>query len=294
MYPSYYALRRLNPYRGLVMVVDVGNASAHSSDGLAWHLRADDGYGWVRPSGVWVAGEGLTLGHAADQADLIAALETQPAMPFPLADSVELWLINKETGLPLALLAADRAATHAPGPINPEWFPFVEKYTGFVSPTLAARAEGNPYGRAQHNEFVAQVVNQAARPNASAQWFFRNEQGGGVGLEGHRMEPGWMGRQLGVEAFPELIVSEKWNNRLEQSVISDYHAWLAPLLLVLPSLSDETRERLEAATVFRPQWLLRTHRLLPKVLNHDRLNAALVAAKLEAAVAEGESNFFAV
>lgn len=293
MYPNYYALRRLNPYRGLIMVADVGNASAHSSDGMTWHLRADDGYGWVRPSGVWVEGEGLTLGHAADQADLLAALETRPALPFPLADNVELWLINKETGLPLALLAADRASIHVPGQIKPEWLPFTPSYTGFVSPTLAARGEDNPFGAPEHKEFLTRIVNQAARPHASAQWFFRNAAGEGVGLEGHRMEPGWLGRRLVREAFPELPVSEKWNNRLEQSVISDYHAWLAPLLLALPSLSDETRERLEAATVFRPQWLLRTHRLLPKVLNPDRLNAALVAAKLEAAVAEGESDFFA-
>lgn len=293
MYPRYYALRRLNPYRGVIMVVAVGESLAHSYDGLTWHLRADDGYGWVRPSGVWVEGQGLTLGHAADQADLLAALEMRPALPFPLADNVELWLINKETGLPLALLAADRDSSHAPGQINLEWLPFTPSYTGFRSPTLAARGADNPFGAPDHKAFLSRIVNQAARPHASAQWFFRNAQGQGVGLEGQRMEPGWLGRRLGREAFPELPVSEKWNNRLEQSVISDYHAWLAPLLLVLPGLSDETRERLEAAAVFRSKWLLRIHRLLPKVLNPDRLNAALVAAKLEAAAAEGESDFFA-
>lgn len=293
MYPSYYALRRLNPYRGVIQVVSVGDASAHTLDGLTWHLRADDGYGWVRPTGVWVQGEGLKLGHAADQADLLAALDTHPALPFPLIDTVELWLIDQETGLPLALLAADQPHLHEPGPIEPEWFPFVEKYTAFVSPTLAARAEGNPYGRTQHKGFVAQAVNQAARPHATAQWFFRNAQGDGVGMEGHRIERAAIGRRLPAEAFPELIVSEKWNNRLEQSVINDYHAWLAPLLLLLPGLSDATRERLEAASMARAQWLLRVHRLIPKVLDPDRLKAALVAAQLEAASAEGENDYFA-
>ena len=293
MYPRYRAVRRLNPFRGIVQAVDVGQAVAHSYDGLTWHLRADDGYGWWRPTGVWVEGEGLKLGHAADQADLLAALETRPALSFPLADTVELWLLNKETGLPLALLAADRPDSHAPGPIDPEWRPFVPNYTGFVSATLTARDRDNPFGRPQHSEFLARIVNQAARPHASAQWFSRNAKGEGLGLEGYRLEPDWLGRDLSAGAFPELLVGETWNSRLEQSVINDYHAWLAPLLLPLPGLSDATRDRLEAAAVSRTQWLFRVHRLLPKVLDPNRLKAALVAAKLEAAAAEGETDFFA-
>jgi len=293
VYPRYYALRRLNPYRGVVQVVDVGEALALSYDGLIWHLRADDGYGWNRPIGVWVEGEGLKLGHAQEQAELLSALETRPALPFPLADQLELWLLNKETGLPMALLAAERPSRHSPQAIDPEWHPFVLSYTGFRSSTLAARDEGNPYAGTPHRDTLSRLVNQAARPYAAAQWFRRNAEGGGEGLEGLRLEPGWQGRSLTAEAFPELIVSESWNNRLEQSVINDYHLWLAPLLLLLPSLSDATRERLEAAAIARPRWLLKAHRLLPKVVGADRLKAALVAAKLEAASAEGETDFFA-
>jgi len=292
VYPRYYALRRLNPYRGVVQVVDVGEASAHSYDGLTWHLRADDGYGWVRPSGVWIEGEGLKLGQAKDQADILAALEARPALPFPLADQVELWLLNKETGLPLALLGAERPSLHVPRKIEPDWHPFVLSYTGFRSATLTERDAGNRFAGTPHRDTLSRIVNQAARPHPAAQWFLRSAGGAGEGLEGLRLEPGWQGRSLPVEAFPELMVGETWNSRLERSVINDYHLWLAPLLLLLPRLTDTTRERLELAASTRPAWLLRVHRLLPKVLDSERLKAALVAARLEAALADGEPDFF--
>lgn len=293
MYPRYYALRRLNPYRGVIQVVDVGEAAAHSYDGVTWHLRADDGYGWVRPTGVWLEGEGLKLGQARDQGDILAALETRPTLPFPLADQLELWLLDKETGLPLALLGAERPSLHVPGPIEPKWHPFVLSYTGFRSDTLAARDEGNPYAGTLHRDTLARMVNHRARPHPMAQWFLRDPAGAGEGLEGLRLEPGWQGRRLPAEAFPELLVAENLNNRLECSVINDYHLWLAPLLLLLPRLSDAARERLEAAAMARPRWLLKVHRLLPKVLDVDRLKATLVAARLEAATADGELDFFA-
>ncbi|NWG87610.1 MAG: hypothetical protein HXY26_08920, partial [Hydrogenophilaceae bacterium] len=225
MYPRYYALRRLNPYRGVVQMVDVGEAVAHSYDGLTWHLRADDGYGWVRPTGVWVEGEGLKLGQTQDQGDILAALESRPALPFPLADQVELWLLNKETGLPMALLGAERPSLHVPRKIEPEWHPFVLSYTGFRSETLAARDEGNPYAGKPHRDTLARIVNQSARPHPAAQWFLRGASGEGEGLEGLCLQPGWQGRQLGAEAFPELLVNEIWNSRLECLVINDYHLW---------------------------------------------------------------------
>lgn len=83
MYPRYYALRRVNPYRGVVQIVEVGEVTAHSFDGVAWHLRADDGYGWVRPTGIWIEGEGLKAGHAKNLDDILPALETRPPCRFP-------------------------------------------------------------------------------------------------------------------------------------------------------------------------------------------------------------------
>jgi hypothetical protein len=85
--------------------------------------------------------------------------------------------------------------------------------------------------------------------------------------------------------FPELLVRENWNSRLEYSVISDYHRWLAPVLLLWPRLSLETRRNLEIQACENPRWLARVHRLLPTRVDPARIQAALVAARLEEAQA---------
>lgn len=280
MSPRYYALRRVNPYRGVVQIVAVGEITAHSFDGLTWHLRAYDG--WLRPIGIWVEGEGLKASHAAILGDILPALEARPALPFACVDTQELWLLHKESSLPLALLACDRESVrHDEQPVG-EWHPFVVSYAGFHSPALEERDKQDPQP-SRHRDVLARLVNQAARPYPAVQWFQRGQSGQGIGLSGLRIPPEWRGRRLPPEAFPELLVQDIWNSRLENSVIADYHAALAPLLLPWPRLSLATRARLEILACEKPQWLARIHRLLPCRVDAQRIQAALVAARLEVA-----------
>jgi len=79
------------------------------------------------------------------------------------------------------------------------------------------------------------------------------------------------------------LVRETGNSRLENSVIADYHARLSPILLSWPRLSVATRARLESQACEQPQWLARIHRLLPCRVDAARIQAALVAARLEQA-----------
>lgn len=295
MYPTYYALRRVNPYRGVVHYVDIGEASAHTFDGVTWHLRADDGYGWVRPVGVWEEGVGLKLGQPAGLGDIIAALETRPALPFPIFDTHELWLLDQASGLPLALLATQRGGIKPADQVDSEWYPFALSYTGFHSPTLAQRDAITRHASDAHRDFLARMVNHAARPHAMAQWFQRGQDGAGQGMMSQRLPHEWRSRVVRAEDFPELLVREqwenRWNSRLEQSVISDYHRCLAPLLLLWPRLSQATRARLELEACEKPQWLARVHRLLPAMVNPALIQAGLVAAKLEQAQAGGQDDF---
>lgn len=287
----YYALRRLNPFRGVVQIVDIGDAEARSQDGVTWHLRADDGQGWVRPVGIWVEGEGLKAGVGERYPALLAALAAKPALPFAMADSVELWLLDKASGLPLALLAANRPCVHRHAPPELEWIPFALTYRGFRSPALAEHDVGLP-NAPRHRDYVERMVNLRARPYAAAQWFRRNPDGGGEGLSGYRLESGWEGRSLAREAFPALLVDENGNSRLERSVIWDYHAWLSPLLLCWPHLDDAVRARLEQAACARPAWLTQVYRLLPRILDQQALQAALVAARLEQAHGNTNNDLF--
>jgi len=280
-----YAYRRLNPYRGVVHVIDLGEVTATTFDGRTWHLRAEDDQGWLRPVGVWVEGEGVQTG-ARIPSELLQALETSPPLPFALADRMELWLLDKAAGLPLALLASELPSRFCPAQIIPEWHPFALTYAGFRSETLTRREAAVGQSPKRHREWLARAVNNAARPYPAAQWFLRHTDGSGEGRAGLRLSADWQMRRLPPEAFPELLVRADWNNQLEKSVIKDYHEWLAPLLLLLPGLSDASRAWLETAACRQPAWLARIHRLLPRVLDRSALNAALVAARLEAALGE--------
>jgi hypothetical protein len=292
MYPKYYALRRVNPYRGVVHYVDIGEATAHTFDGVTWHLRADDGYGWVRPVGVWEEDVGLKLGQPGGLEDIIAALETRPTLPFPIFDTFECWLLDRESGLPLALLATRRGGIEGLEKTDSEWFPFVQTYTGFHSPTLAQRDSVTRDAGDAHRDFLARIVNQAARPHAMTQWFQRGQDGIGHGMAGLRLPYEWRAREVAAMYFPELLVRDDWNSRLEQSVISDYHQWLAPLLLLWPRLSEARRARMELQACEKPQWLSRVHRLLPAAINPAQIQAGLVAARIEQAQAGGSQDDF--
>ncbi len=277
-----YARRRVNPYRGVMHILDLGDMTAHTFDGLTWHLRAEDGQGFMRPVGVWVEGEGVKAGTRVP-GELIDALRQHPPLPFRLADRMELWLLDKERGLPLALLATELPSRHRHERIEPEWHPFTLSHTAFRSDALSRREADTSTSDSRHRDWLARMVNAAARPYPSAQWVQRQPDGGGQGRSGLRLEAAWQQRTLAAQDFPELLVRASWNNLLEQSVIKDYHTWLAPLLLLLPDLSDATRAWLEAAACRQPAWLARIHRLIPRVLDPARLTAALVAARLEVA-----------
>lgn len=291
MAARYYTLRRLNPYRGVVQFVDAGDADARSLDGVTWHLRADDGQGWVRPVGIWVDGEGLKAGVGGRYPELLAALESRPALPFPVADNIELWLLDKESGLPLALLDTAMPSRPRHGLAELNWIPFALTYRGFQSSALAERVPPGP-AATRHRDYVERQVNARARPYAGAQWFRRHRDGTGEGLEGYRLTENWRGRMLTQDDFPALLVSEAWNSRLEKSVIRDYHAWLSPFLLCWPGLTDAKRTELEAQAFLRPHWLAQVYRLLPKVIDRSGLHAALVAARLERCAGNMETDFY--
>lgn len=285
MPPRHYARRRLNPYRGVEHIIEIEDSQAATQDGLTWLLRAEGGQGLRRPVGLWVEGRGLTEGRGITAA-VEQALTTHPPLPFPFADHMELWLLDKADGLPLALLASELPSRFRPESIDAEWRPFALTYSGFRSSTLTRREQEAGTAGSRHRDWLARLVNYAARPYPAAQWFHRQPDGGGVGKAGLRLAAGWPGRQLAATDFPPLALRQAWNNPLEQSVINDYHRHLAPLLLLLPGLPDATRDFLEAAACQQPSQMARIHRLLPRVLQPPRVNAALVAARLAEAAGD--------
>lgn len=283
MHADYYAIRQLSPYRGMLFVVDIDCALAYSTNGHSWQVHCKNPFNRYWPAGEWVEGEGGMLNNCQHAAAIIAALENHPPLPFPPQDTLELWLLDKTRSLPLALLKTQRAHA-APEKIgDPTWYPFVLTHTDFTAGCLAeADAKRDPRAwPVKHRDVLARQINDAARPLPAAQWFRRNPDGGGEGLDtGLRLDPAWIGRQLVAAAFPELPVRERWSQPTQRELVREYHNWIASLLLTQPGLSPATRLRLEDAALQNPEQLLAVYRVLPEIANPARLHAALIAAQL--------------
>jgi len=310
-----YGLRRVNPFLGVVMVVETDAARAHSVDGRHWQLQVAahpprglwSGAGhlserkWFR-FGLWSAESGLTrvplnpildIGAMVSAADaLVGAVAGAAAMlPFALAPELELWQLGRD-GRPLALLAVapeHDAPREAPGdattdgPEIPTWSAGGRGERAFRSATLAAEgvpqtSAGNP---ARH---VQELERRIAAAAGASRWVRRDAAGSGVPirgpLSGQPADPA-VGR-LAAAAFPQLPLCERWGDALLDALVAEYVAWLAPYLLTLPMLDDARRRALEREAARDAVLVDRLWRLYPRVLDPELVRRARVEARLRA------------
>ncbi len=275
----YYGVRRLGPYLGVIQVIDVGEACAYSTNGRSWRIRQQTASGrfrWGVPQRP-VAGDDPV--RNCNAAQLVEALENHPPVPFPLRDRFELWLLEHDTRLPLALLATRYRESEMAEVRDPHWHAFPTTATDFVSVTLERKTPPGSYRRS-HRDQLESLVNMASRPLPAAQWFERRADGSGEGREGLRLAQGEPGRVLGKGDFPELLVSEAWDDEVSHGLIADYHDWCAASLLAHQNLRQTTRARLERAACRRPAGLLDSYPLIPEILDDEAMRVALVSARL--------------
>ena len=278
----YYGVRRLGPYLGVIQVIDVGDACAYSINGHTWRIRQQTASGRLRWGVTQVSSGTLDDVRIVNADNLVDALKKQPAVPFPIRDRFELWLLNNKTRKPLALLRTCYKALDMETVNNPHWRPFLMTDTLFVSPTLqAAEKEKNSRGwPIPHRDQLESQVNMASRPLPAAQWFERRSDGSGVGKQGLRLSGDEIGRTLDSGDFPELLISENWEDETKSGLAADYHDWYAASLLVHQNISRATRKRLEQAACRRPQTLLATYPLIPEIIDQEAVEVALVSARL--------------
>ena len=276
----YYALRRFCPYQGVIQVVDVGNARAYSTDGRHWQIRIQnrEREGEV-PAG---AGSSRRRGTAATADEFMEVLNKRPALPFPLDDCFELWLLHKDSQLPLALIKTRRSLDEIDAVTDPTWRPFLAGDSGFRSGPVDAgwRYASAPPSRSRAQDALERQVNLAARPLPVLQWFRRLADGSAIGHGGLRVSGELQGRCLPADAFPELLVDPHWEKSQEATLVEDYHRWHAAFLLAHQNISSATRAWLEKAACQRPQRLLSNYAMYPQVLDEDAMQVALVSAKL--------------
>jgi len=261
---EYYSLRRLNPYLGLIQVIDLGPVRAYCDDGSNWYVRRifDMEVHW----------------HQYDPEDKVSRRQVQqaiaghPGLPFPRMDRYELWLLRKSDRLPLALLRSCRWPEEMGEVSDPHWYSPGGAQAGFFVEGLGAN-EG-------HRQRLEQMIRWSAFPQPVVQWFQRHEDGSGTGFGGMRVDDSLEGRRLVAAAFPELLISENWGTEEEAAVARGFHDWYAAALLAHPDLSDPARARLEQSVIRNPVPLLNSYHLIPRMLDKRRLEVAMVAARL--------------
>ena len=298
---SVYSQRMLNPFHGVVNTVVIPGAAAESQDGLHWFLYVD-GEAETQAGGIplpdikygsWSSLDGLKRApvppipnygavEAAGQRLLAAVRAHLDEVPFPLADRYELWLLEKDTHEPLALIASAIEGEPLEMPEPAHW------RAGQLARALFRLEEAQDKGAPAPSEQLARLVNAAAGEPARAQWF-RREGDRAVGLAvpgGH--EP-LQGRVLPAGRFPPLLVRTRWHDPQAQRLVHAFLAWQAPYLLQLSHLDPATRAALERDACARPSALAERFRLYPTFVDQDRLLSALVAQRLRAAAGEAET-----
>lgn len=270
----YYSLRRLSPYQGTVQVVECPGFRAMSAEGARWRVQFLNQRTRFSSYAVWRDDGQGSLIETARTAPIVQALRARPALPFPLADRLELWLLDAHERLPLALLAATLPERTPSRAVTPVWRAALAGDDAFHAPSLGA-GSASPI---PHRAVLDRCVQRAAGPRPVAQWFRRAPDGDGVGLDNGGLDACLRGRRLRAVDFPELLLRSRWDTAPERDLVRDYHEWHAPQLLTHTGLSREVRAALERAACRQASRLYRVRNLLPEVLDPEALRVALVEA----------------
>ena len=276
--PRYCSMRRLSPYQGTVQIAEMPDFRAMTTDGVTWRVQFLNQRSRLSSHAVWRADGSGNLIETGRTSKVIQALQNHPPLPFPPEDNLELWLLDAREQKPLAILASTLGKITPPRSVDTVWHATLAGDDNFIAPSLAPGNGAASTSHIPHSEVLSRCVQKAAGSLERAQWFRREDDGSGTGLHGCRLDAGQVGRKLGRDAFPELLLREKWEVEQEQNLVSDYHDWQAPRLLTHSKLTRPTRDRLERSACRQAEKLYKVRHFLPEIIYHDLLNVAFVEA----------------
>ena len=282
-----YAIRRVNPFLGVLQVIETEGGRAISSNGVVWEieLRTERSGMWGSLNkhakeavyyrfGLWSAEEGLVNRPLAPHLDrdpltiqcaiLIECIAQRlEYLPFKLIDKRELWLFDKEEQQPLVLLASLKPGDKPPSPEPKYW-----------KSCLGANGVASQY-RFPDSRDLEKLVERTASLNICKYWVDREDDGSGM-LE-------IKGERIKVDEFPGFLICEDWPDEKEIALVNDYIAWVAPSLLSLQHLSKAERDRLESHLNAQAVSVEHHWHLYPETVDEKKLTAARVQCRLQKA-----------
>lgn len=290
---SCYAIRRVNPFLGVLQVIETAGGRAVSSNGVVWNIeiRAERATGWGSLNrnktqvayyryGLWSLEDGLVTRPLAplldneffsQQCDILIECirERLDLLPFELKDRHELWLLDTDDRQPLALLASARPGSALPLPEPRSW-------------TSHIGAEGVPsqrrYPAARELEAL---IKQRAGFNFNKRWVTRDNDGSGI-IEASNT-------RMVAEAFPAFLLIENWPEAKQEKLAREYIEWISPSLLTLQQLDRGERERLENSLNVQAVSVEHHWRLYPEIIDEDCINTARVQCRLQRVNQDGGS-----
>ena len=280
-----YAIRRVNPFLGVLQVIKTGGGRAISANGVVWdiEIRVEQAAEWGSLNrhnrqaayyryGLWSPDDGLVSRPLASnldgnaitlQCDLLIdrIREHIDQLPFQLEDRLELWLFDQDNRTPLALLASVIPGDKRPSPEPKYW----KSHIG---------ADGVPSQR----KFPAAgdietMVRQRAGFNVNKHWIIRHEDGSGT-IESNQT-------RLHKEAFPAFLITEDWAENKQAKLARDYIEWISPSLLTLHHLHRQERTRLEKSLNIQAVSVEHHWHLYPEFIDEHCINAARVQCRLQ-------------
>jgi hypothetical protein len=306
---EFYAQRLLNPFRGVTNTVKYHSAEAVSTDGVNWDIYVSndllledlDTNKRIQTSdiryGKWSYANGLKRGPIYPSDDF-KYLEHQGAIvldyvqkhhtdvPFPLADTFELWLLDRNH-MPLALLDSVVAKQELDNERNLVWRAGNLCRKTFQASTLQDLL--SPSDSAVNSaDYLSQYINDQASDPPAAQWFERDPAGNAQGLFGINLVDELQTRHLPARDFPVTLLSRPETDVLHQQLIDEFLNWQAPWLLLLPSLDVETRGGYELAARAQALVVEQQYRLYPEIVDMAAINTARVEARFRNSLAEPE------
>ena len=282
-----YAIRRVNPFLGVMQIVEAEEGRALSCNGVVWEILVRATQGSTPGSvcrenkkktyyrfGMWSMDYGLMKranSPAPDQDyfELASKCETlieyvrecHHQLPFDLEDDLELWLFDRDKQQPLALLSSLIPGASLPSPEPKYW-------------SSCIGANGSPGQRRfpQAGDLETQV-RQRAGFNIRKYWIKRLPGGDGI-VEN-------TGSSIPADQFPVLLLDENWVNDEEQLRAREYIRWISPSLLTLQHLDNYTRARIENNLNVQAISIEHHWHLYPEIINQKLLKAARVQSKIE-------------
>lgn len=287
-----YAIRRVNPFLGVLQVIETIGGRAVSANGVVWDIEVlaerQDGWGSLNKTnrktaylryGLWSVKDGLvnwplsrhreSTPLAQQCNELIDGIGARlQQLPFKLADQRELWLFDSDNQQPLALLATATANSALPSPEPKYWS---------ASIGTQGMPSQNRYPAASELE---ELVRQRAGFNIHKHWVTR--QADGSGISETRATP------MNAELFPVFLLSEHWPEAQQAKLASDYLEWIAPCLLTLQHLSGRDRARMERCLSIQAVSVEHHWHLYPEMIDENAVLAARVQNRLQQANQGGQ------